>query len=559
MSLRLAAAFSSWRTSVALVCAAEAHHVGSELAAEPERRAAAAAEAQAAQSAAAAAAAEEAKQQLQARCDELEAEVEALQEAVASKEAAKAALAAKAVEAERIAEVAEAKAADALASAEQEQLRIETKAADAISAARAEAESFLRPPSLPASAQAEAAAALRAAEERFERELSERASSQVGSDEVAAVFQPKLEALSRMVKEQQAELADGYRFSARSKLGGAVDRKVSLRLAAAFSSWRTSVALVCAAEAHRVGSELAAEPERRAAAAAEAQAAQSAAAAAAAEEAKQQLQARCDELAADVADWQTLNAACEVERDEAVVQLAALQPQLVASAKLIEIQQMEIVDSHHFTAMTKLTAALSEVARLALPAASGRGARLRPSSLLAQRPRGSTRWSPPPQAQLMRRVQLPTFEELRRSRSTKMRSCRGLRGSRHSQLPAAEVYWSGLLSVPRHPSRSSLSSSRARWPTARLPPRHARPHPSRTTRCRRTQRKRWPVACGAGSLQKVGAPARRCEFCGLVTEHNFVSCMECGIAYHSRCLSSSQAARFKGKGWYCDEHAPVKK
>ena len=92
--------------------------------------------------------------------------------------------------------------------------------------------------------------------------------------------------------------------------------------------------------------------------------------------------------------------------------------------------------------------------------------------------------------------------------------------------------------------RSSPSVRRASSPTQELNPLQSDLERAIAGRVRRQE-----------SLREVGSEvAKRCEFCGLTAEHNFVSCMECGVAFHSRCMTSSQAARFKGKGWYCDEH-----
>ena len=255
-----------------------------------------------------------------------------------------------------------------------------------------------------------------------------------------------------------------------------------------------------------------------------------------------------------------MNAACEVERDEAVVQLAALQPQLVASAKLIEIQQMEIVDSHHFTAMTKLTAALerSGSTRLACSFGSWRAfAALLPAGAAAtgQHPMVAAATGPADETSAAADVRRASKEQIDKDAVVP-------RAARKPPLPASSS--GGLLvrasqrpTSPKPQLAEQLESAlanRSSSPAARASsPKPDNPLQADLAQALASRMRRRE------SLQEVGAPARRCEFCGLVTEHNFVSCMECGIAYHSRCLSSSQAARFKGKGWYCDEHAPVKK
>ena len=55
------------------------------------------------------------------------------------------------------------------------------------------------------------------------------------------------------------------------------------------------------------------------------------------------------------------------------------------------------------------------------------------------------------------------------------------------------------------------------------------------------------------ALVPADAPHPSCAFCGLVADRNVVRCTGCDAAYHVRCLSTSQAARHKGRRWRCDE------
>ena len=48
----------------------------------------------------------------------------------------------------------------------------------------------------------------------------------------------KVESLARMLREQQEELSEGYRFSATSKLVAALDNRRRVSLAVAVGSWR---------------------------------------------------------------------------------------------------------------------------------------------------------------------------------------------------------------------------------------------------------------------------------------------------------------------------------
>jgi len=48
-----------------------------------------------------------------------------------------------------------------------------------------------------------------------------------------------------------------------------------------------------------------------------------------------------------------------------------------------------------------------------------------------------------------------------------------------------------------------------------------------------------------------------CSFCGLEADKNVVRCSTCyKHTFHIRCLSSAQAARFKGRRWLCDDCIP---
>ena len=437
---------------------------------------------------------------------------------------------------------------------------MQREADDALTAARAETEAASK--AARASAQAEAEAALRSAEERFAQELAEREAALRASVESAnnetnvRESQPKLDALSRMVREQQAELAEGYRFSARSKLASAVERRVGLRLAGSFAAWRTAVALVSAAAAQAQGAEQAVEPMRQSAseAEAEARAAEAARVAAAAEEARRQLQATCDELSAEVATWRDAGALFEQERDAALRELAALRPTLSATVRVVHDQQVELAEGHRLSAASRLASTLD--AKVGLRLAGSLATWRAFAALLASA--ASVAAPLPPALAAPAVVATPTSHDPASSASAEEGTAVP-RAARKPPLPSSSS--GGLLvrAVQRPTSpkpqlaehigtalagRSSPSVRRASSPTQELNPLQSDLERAIAGRVRRQE-----------SLSEVGSEvAKRCEFCGLTAEHNFVSCMECGVAFHSRCMTSSQAARFKGKGWYCDEH-----
>ena len=52
----------------------------------------------------------------------------------------------------------------------------------------------------------------------------------------------KVDAISRIMHEQQAELSDSYRFAAGCKVAVALERRITLALAFGFGSWRRATA-----------------------------------------------------------------------------------------------------------------------------------------------------------------------------------------------------------------------------------------------------------------------------------------------------------------------------
>ena len=128
-----------------------------------------------------------------------------------------------------------------------------------------------------ANARAEMAAALAAAREEAEARAIEHArEAALMRDEAVATLQPKLDTMTRMLREQQAELKDGYRFAAACKVATALESRVSITLASGFGSWRRAAA-VAGAEVERqaaVASAHAAADERASKASAAVNAAQ---------------------------------------------------------------------------------------------------------------------------------------------------------------------------------------------------------------------------------------------------------------------------------------------
>ena len=173
------------------------------------------------------------------------------------------ALASAAAQTERFAAAAKSAAARAQAQQEAMLAHARAEADEELVSARAQTERAV------AAAKAEAQAALAAADEelvsvRAQLEAS-RAAVQVAAESaaIAAAQQgataaegltngeagrAKVEALSRMLQEQQAELKDGYRLSAFGKLAAAMDKRIGLSLATALAQWRGKTDLISMGE-----------------------------------------------------------------------------------------------------------------------------------------------------------------------------------------------------------------------------------------------------------------------------------------------------------------------
>ena len=149
------------------------------------------------------------------------------------------------------------KAAAALRDANTAQQAAVADGRAAVAAAQAQAEAAI------ASNQAEldkALAAVKEAEAEKERAVAAaRAEVEAESDVLAgisatltngasteaaassALLQPKLDAMARMVREQQAELSEGYRFMAMCKLSAALAQRRALALSGCMAKWRRAL------------------------------------------------------------------------------------------------------------------------------------------------------------------------------------------------------------------------------------------------------------------------------------------------------------------------------
>ena len=72
---------------------------------------------------------------------------------------------------------------------------------------------------------------------------------------------------------------------------------------------------------------------------------------------------------------------------------------------------------------------------------------------------------------------------------------------------------------------------------------------------RLSQRRQTAAAAtvGGGEEGSKESSSKYCNFCGLEMEGNTVECISCGRGYHVKCLTRTQASRFKGRGWLCED------
>ena len=165
-------------------------------------------------------------------------------------------------------------------------------------------------------------------------------------------MQPKLDAMERMLKEQQGEVSEGYRFAAACKLSSVIERKAATSIALVFGLWRRACVLVEASDAQQsmVATALqAAEAEATAARAAET----------ALSETKAALLAARKQTEASVA-------AAKAEAEKRVAGASVHQPRLEMLERMVKEQQNELTEGYRFSASCKLGAALNRRSSLAL-------------------------------------------------------------------------------------------------------------------------------------------------------------------------------------------------
>ena len=157
----------------------------------------------------------------------------------------------------------------------EEKSRVSEQQAAALSQAEADEAARAQTARAVAAAKAEAQAALAAADEelvsvraqleasraaaKVAAESAESAGSAAAAQKSATAAEAltngeagraKVEILSRMLQEQQAELTDGYRLSAYGKLAAAMDKRVVLSLATTLAQWRGKTDLISMGEEH---------------------------------------------------------------------------------------------------------------------------------------------------------------------------------------------------------------------------------------------------------------------------------------------------------------------
>ena len=137
----------------------------------------------------------------------------------------------------------EAKLAHARAEADEELVSVRAQTARAVAAAKAEAQAALAAAdeelvSVRAQLEASRAAAKVAAESAGSAAAAQKSATAAEALTNGEAGRAKVEALSRMLREQQAELTDGYRLFASIKVASAVEKRLVVSLATAWARWR---------------------------------------------------------------------------------------------------------------------------------------------------------------------------------------------------------------------------------------------------------------------------------------------------------------------------------
>ena len=225
----------------------------------------------------------------------------------------------------------------------------------------------------------------------------------------------------------------------------------------------------------------------------------------------------------------------------------AQEHRLGAMSRMVREQQTELTEGYRFAAACKLSTLLER--RVVISLSSGFGVwRLVCAALVLESSHADGRRKDKEIRAMTKLVSdLQTQIEVTRSRgpgsrpplaSSSSNSALKTTGSQRplSPRPSLTEQLEGALASRLSPGRAS-------------PGRAASPPPSSLEQmlndavARRTQR----------SESLADDLSHACNHCGTTAERNFVRCSKCSTVYHIKCLTTSQAARFKGKGWSCDD------
>lgn len=240
----------------------------------------------------------------------------------------------------------------------------------------------------------------------------------------------------------------------------------------------------------------------------------------------------------------------------------SLRARVESMTQMLEEQQLELADGYHMAATMKLGAALGGRAGSALAHAVETWRRAGALLSAGQQPKQDT-WATQ-EAEYLARIQ-GLEQDFRRTEKDN-RGMALLVSDLETQLEVqkstgatAPAPGEGRRARPPISPAVSRESSRPTSPKPAMSEVEAALHslarkprassPQRTTLADQLQ--------GAISSRGVGAPEASqedsyCTFCGSEGNKNVVRCSSCYACYHIRCLTSSQAARFKGRRWLCD-------
>ena len=236
-------------------------------------------------------------------------------------------------------------------------------------------------------------------------------------------------------------------------------------------------------------------------------------------------------------------------------------------SRMLEEQQQELADGYHMAATMKLGAALGGRAGSALAHAVETWRRAGALLSVEQQPKQDT-WATQ-EAEYLARIQ-GLEQDFRRTEKdnrgmallvsdleTQLESQKAVGGAAPAPTegrrarPPISPYVSPAVS--RESSRPTSPKPAVTELEASLHSTARKPRSSSPQRTSLADQLQGAVISRRESVAELPQEDAYCTFCGSEGNKNVVRCSSCYACYHIRCLTSSQAARFKGRRWLCDK------